>query len=136
MKIKFVAVLFFAFVLSILALTFYFLNSNPERGTFGDMFGVANALFTGFAFAAAGLAIYIQSIQLRETKESIKKAESVQLETLNTQKQILQIQRFESIASIKLKKIEVNALLYSSSREISHDLESEIDELIEKIEAK
>ncbi|MEO3988116.1 hypothetical protein [Plesiomonas shigelloides] len=134
MKIKTLTVLFFSAVLMIMFLTYIFLNSAPERGTFGDMFGVANALFTGLALAAAGLAVYIQSIQLKETKESIEKSEALQLGSLNTQKKILEIQRLESIVSIKLKEIEIKTLLQDRSRGMTSELENELKALIDRIE--
>jgi hypothetical protein len=36
---------------------------SSERGTFGDLFGASNALFSGLAFAGVGLALYLQSKQ-------------------------------------------------------------------------
>lgn len=36
-----------------------------ERGTFGDLFGASNALFSGLAFAGVALALYLQSKQNR-----------------------------------------------------------------------
>jgi hypothetical protein len=44
--------LLFSFVLAVWALNGYFLAGRPDRGTFGDMFGSTNALFSGLAFAA------------------------------------------------------------------------------------
>jgi hypothetical protein len=36
-----------------------------ERGSFGDMFGAANALFSGFAFAGVIYAILLQRQELK-----------------------------------------------------------------------
>ena len=40
-----------------------------ERGTFGDMFGAVNALFSGLAFAGVVIAIVLQSQGLRASRE-------------------------------------------------------------------
>jgi hypothetical protein len=37
-----------------------FLKDLQDRGTFGDMFGGINALFSGFAFAGVVFAIFLQ----------------------------------------------------------------------------
>jgi hypothetical protein len=46
-------------------------RSATDRGTFGDMFGAVNALFSGFAFAGLGYAVYLQRQELAETRKSI-----------------------------------------------------------------
>lgn len=63
-----------------------------DRGTFGDMFGAVNTLFSGLAFAGVIYAIFLQAEQLkmqsqelalqrqelRETKEELKRSASAQ----------------------------------------------------------
>ncbi len=78
------------------AVIIYLLSCNwSERGTFGDMFGAINALFSGLAFGGVVLAILLQSKELeyqrdelRETREEIR-GQKEQLEmqnaTMNTQ---------------------------------------------------
>ena len=58
---------------------------NDERGTFGDMFGAVNALFSGFAFLGVIYAILLQrtelSLQRDElalTREELKKSANAQ----------------------------------------------------------
>lgn len=44
----------------------------PERGTFGDMFGAVNALFSGLAFAGVIYAIYLQRKELELQREELR----------------------------------------------------------------
>lgn len=44
----------------------------PERGTFGDMFGAVNALFSGLAFAGVIYAIYLQREELELQREELR----------------------------------------------------------------
>lgn len=62
-----------------------------DRGLFGDMFGVVNALFSGLAFSGIIITIFIQFLsikiqhkEIKETEESQRKSELIlkrQLET-------------------------------------------------------
>ncbi|WP_045407177.1 hypothetical protein [Vibrio jasicida] len=118
-----------------MVLVFLLLKDEADRGTFGDMFGVVNALFTGLALAAAGIAVYFQSVELKETKESIAESERRQTENLKAQKQLIELQKLEAIASIKLKQAEITAILQSSgSFGMSTSFRDEINELLERIE--
>ncbi|WP_050937395.1 hypothetical protein [Vibrio harveyi] len=74
-------------VLAIWGVTWLWLGSKPNevRGTFGDMFGAANALFSGFAFIGVIYAILMQrtelSLQREElslTREELKKSANAQ----------------------------------------------------------
>jgi hypothetical protein len=89
----------FAFLLLLVtliwALSGWFLYSDPNRGTFGDMFGAANSLFSGLAFAALIFTVWMQreelNLQRRElelTREEIigqKQQMEVQNRTLSHQ---------------------------------------------------
>ena len=77
------------FVISLQYLGGYLIYQNiegwPERGTFGDMFGAINTLFSGLAFAGILYAIFLQhkelSLQRRElelTREELKRSASAQ----------------------------------------------------------
>jgi hypothetical protein len=62
-----------------------FLNSWSDRGTFGDTFGTLNALFSGFAFAALVIALFMQreelSLQRRElelTRQELQRSAEAQ----------------------------------------------------------
>ncbi|MDO9053237.1 MAG: hypothetical protein Q7U37_04820 [Gallionella sp.] len=47
------------------------LYSLPERGTFGDMFGAVNALFSGLAFVGVVYAILLQRGELQLQREEL-----------------------------------------------------------------
>lgn len=51
-------------VLAIWVISWLTLSSNPDRGTFGDMFGGVNALFSGFAFLGLIYTISLQKTEL------------------------------------------------------------------------
>ncbi|WP_343290064.1 hypothetical protein AAIA71_29230 (plasmid) [Vibrio harveyi] len=96
---------------------------------------IVNVMFTGLAFSAAGIAVYIQAVQLKETRQSLKEAEEVQNQSIATQAKILEIQRLQAEALIKSKQVEITAILKSSpySNAISPQFKAEIDEIINKI---
>ncbi|MBS9940247.1 hypothetical protein ACXP2N_23485 [Vibrio alginolyticus] len=96
---------------------------------------IVNVMFTGLAFSAAGIAVYIQAVQLKETRKSLKEAEEVQNQSIATQAKILEIQRLQAEALIKSKQVEITAILKSSpySNAISPQFKAEIDEIINKI---
>ena len=62
-----------------------------ERGTFGDMFGGLNALFSGLAFAGIILTILLQRNELKLQREELKDTRA----EFKTQNETLKIQRFE-----------------------------------------
>ena len=60
-------------------LSWGWLEADPHRGTFGDMFGSVNALFSGLAFAGVIIAIFLQGqelivqhAQLKFTQDELK----------------------------------------------------------------
>ncbi len=57
-----------------LFLNWYLLHNSGDRGTFGDMFGVANALFSGLAFGGIIFTIYLQREDLKSTRVELKEA--------------------------------------------------------------
>jgi hypothetical protein len=75
-----------------------FPDSSKERAEFGDMFGSANALFSGLAFAALFFTLYLQKEVLDLQRKDLKNAQdqsSKQLEQLKAQQQLLSKQNFE-----------------------------------------
>jgi hypothetical protein len=74
-------------ILAVLGLTYMMQNSNSfdERGTFGDMYGFANALFTGLSVVGLIVTILLQRKDL-----------NVQKKELDKQATTLYIQNFES----------------------------------------
>lgn len=71
---------FFALIVAIWAISGVVLYCLPERGTFGDMFGAINALFSGCAFAGVIYALILQrhTLELQRT-ELAKAAEDSEL---------------------------------------------------------
>jgi hypothetical protein len=91
----------FAGVIVVWAVSGYWLAGKglQERGTFGDMFGAVNALFSGLAFAGVIIAILLQRGELRLQREelTLTREELVgQKEALNAQNKTLQKQNFET----------------------------------------
>lgn len=48
-----------------------FMDNWSDRGTFGDLFGAVNALFSGLAFAALIYTIVLQRDEIKQNKEEI-----------------------------------------------------------------
>ena len=69
-------------------LNYYFMVDKADRGTFGDMFGSVNAIFSGLAFAGIIITIYLQGNELSlqrkelvETREVLKRTAEAQEES-------------------------------------------------------
>lgn len=81
-------------------LRYKFLALGTEhRGTFGDMFGVINSLFSGIALAGIIFTAFLQIIELRLQRKELsltRKEFQKQSEEFNAQNRILSIQRFEN----------------------------------------
>lgn len=69
----------------------HFQNSN-ERGTFGDMFGAINALFSGLAFAGLIVTLLYQKEELTLQREELKATR----DEFKEQNKTLKRQRFEN----------------------------------------
>lgn len=67
-------------VVVIWALFWIGLVDDQNRGTFGDMFGAANALFSGLAFAGVVVAILLQRLEMQESRSEFIKAAQDQRE--------------------------------------------------------
>lgn len=94
-------------------------NIDPgTRGTFGDMFGAVNSLFSGLAFATLIYTIYLQThaiklqqIELEETREELRG----QKEYLGAQNEVLKTQNFENTFFQLLKLLnEITDAVYIS----------------------
>lgn len=73
-------------------LIYFSFSTNSERGSFGDMFGMINALFSGLAFAGIIYTILLQRIELELQRDEIAKSTS----ELEGQKLALNRQNFEN----------------------------------------
>ena len=87
------------FVLGVWGLTWYLLKDLTDRGTFGDMFGATNALFSGLAFVGVIFAILLQSKELKLQRKELSftryelEGQKIQLEAQNM---TLRKQNFEN----------------------------------------
>ncbi|MFX1563275.1 MAG: hypothetical protein ACFFDP_08200 [Promethearchaeota archaeon] len=76
MKILRTAIILFVIIILLWVasglVTYFLLPSWQTRGTFGDMFGVVNALFSGLALAGVILAILLQRKELELQREELK----------------------------------------------------------------
>lgn len=88
-----------AFVCVAWLLNLHLLIGVKTRGTFGDMFGGVNALFSGLAFVGVFFAIVLQSKELklqREELESTREELKGQKKQLEAQSTTLRKQNFEN----------------------------------------
>lgn len=81
----------------------------PERGTFGDMFGAVNALFSGLAFAGVIHAINLQRKELQlqrkelnETRVELKRSADAQQESTDLIRRQLKIQEIDRRTKISV----------------------------------
>ena len=72
-KITLISIIVVLVILVLWYLNFYLLKGkNPlERGTFGDMFGVVNSVFSGLAFAGILISLIFQWVQLKSQNNDI-----------------------------------------------------------------
>lgn len=93
-------VLAVAFVASCWLATFWFGHAAnaSARGTFGDMFGAANAAFSGLAFVGIIYAIFLQRNEVKIAKEDLNTTRMIfneQLKQLDHQRHEMQKKSFE-----------------------------------------
>lgn len=89
------------FIFVLWALTFIlFINGEKEwRGTFGDMFGAVNALFSGLAFAGLIITLIMQHEELKLQRQELKQTNEElegQKKEFEEQNKTLKVQRFEN----------------------------------------
>jgi hypothetical protein len=85
-------------IVALWALSGYVLYGDTQRGTFGDMFGAANALFSGLAFATLIYTAWMQREELslqRKELEATRAELSGQKQQLAEQTKTFRLQRFE-----------------------------------------
>lgn len=91
-RIYYIGFLSVAVVLTLWVLTFIFLKDYNDRGTFGDMFGVVNALFSGLAFAGIIFTILLQRQELKYQRDELTATREIFI----SQSKTLRSQKFES----------------------------------------
>lgn len=90
-------------VLAAWGLSWWLINKNidcsTERGTFGDMFGAVNALFSGLAFAGLIVTLLYQKEELKLQREELAQTREElkgQREEFEEQNKTMKRQRFEN----------------------------------------
>ena len=90
-------------VIAAWAISWWLINRNidcpTERGTFGDMFGAVNALFSGLAFAGLIVTLLYQKEELKLQREELAQTREElkgQREEFEEQNKTLKRQRFEN----------------------------------------
>ncbi|WP_380053753.1 putative phage abortive infection protein [Falsihalocynthiibacter sp. SS001] len=92
------ALIFAVLVIAVIGLNWYFVHPLANRGTFGDMFGAANSVFTGLAFVGVVYAIRLQhhEVGLLNTELQISKSMVRKQQELAEQQIVhLNVQQFE-----------------------------------------
>ncbi len=79
-------------VLTCCFIAYLLLKDSEDRGTFGDMFGSVNAIFSGLAFAGLIYTILLQKEELGLQRTELKETRS----EFHTQNETLKKQQFES----------------------------------------
>jgi hypothetical protein len=77
----------------------WLLNGNANRGTFGDMFGGINALFSGAAFSVLAYTLLLQRYELKLQRQELAETRKVmesQREQMELQAKTQQLQQFEN----------------------------------------
>lgn len=83
----------------VLWLNWWLLQGDKERGTFGDMFGGVNALFSGAAFSVLAFTLLLQRYELKLQREELaetRKVMEAQREQMELQAKTQQLQQFEN----------------------------------------
>ncbi len=82
-------------ILNVLIMPFIFKDLS-DRGSFGDMFGGINALFSGLAMAGVIIAIILQKTELILQREELELTRKELEKTATTNKQQANIQKLSS----------------------------------------
>ena len=107
--------------------TFFYFQSfeNEDRGTFGDMFGTVNSLFSGLAFAGIVITILLQKKELSLQRKELK----LTRKEFSLQNDTLQLQRFENTFFNLLK---IHHQIVNSIEVFKHQIDSPIANTIYK----
>jgi uncharacterized membrane protein YciS (DUF1049 family) len=80
---------------------YYFFGSWSDRGTFGDMFGAVNTLFSGLAFAGVIYAIFLQRKELELQREELSLTRNELSKSASAQaKQVEQMEKSAMLSAI------------------------------------
>jgi Putative phage abortive infection protein len=88
-------ILAIVFVLATWLLNLKLLINISDRGVYGDMFGAANSVFSGLAFAGVVYAIFLQRHEVEIAKEEISRTKQILKEQQNIARQQSQAQKIQ-----------------------------------------
>ncbi|MGO4953090.1 hypothetical protein [Paenibacillus sp. S25] len=106
------------------------------RGTFGDMFGAVNALFSGLAFAGLIYTISVQRDELQEQKKAIEMQTeelALQRQAIEMQTEELKMQREETARSADQLEGQKNLLNLQMAMSVVNDLIQTKNKRLEEI---
>lgn len=134
-------------IIGLWSATIFVLKDKPNRGTFGDMFGSINALFSGLALAGIILTILLQRKELalqrqelQDTREELRRTANAQEKSevaLNRQAENLKISAELSALNslINYYGDQENRLLEAmSSHHSLHDFRQKKENCVRRIE--
>ncbi len=100
-----VPIIFIVTVLGLWGLCWYFLRLDiKNRGSFGDMFGAVNALFSGLAFAGIIFAIILQRKELSLQRKELELSRNVMKEQVKYVHMSSQIGALDALLEIYVKQ--------------------------------
>lgn len=128
---------FFLWVFSAIFITIAFNtqfsgSDTLSAGTFGDMFGAINALFSAFAFAAFLITMWMQKEELHDTRQELydqKKALQDQVIILKQQTEIIRKQ--SELAEIQTNLMKISPKIEALNKLIKH-CDENLEELCQK----
>lgn len=119
MKKKYIAIIAIAIFLiwAGSAAAIYRWVGDDDRGTFGDMFGAVNALFSGFAFAGLIYTIAVQRQELSLQREAIEmQTEELKLQREETARSADQLEDQKHLLNLQTAMAVVNDLIQTKNR--------------------
>jgi hypothetical protein len=127
-----ITIIVISLIVGLWLITYFMLKDYPatDRGTFGDMFGSINALYSGLALAGIMLSILLQRSEIKLQSEELKETRR----EFQTQNETLKIQRFENIFFNLLTQYHtiVNSTVenYYKPRENSHSITQDYEMVV------
>ena len=106
-------------VVVIWLLSWFLLRHEPERGTFGDMFGGTNALFSGLAFAGVIYAILLQKQELKLQRKELELTRQELSRSAEAQeKSVKELNEHAKILKLSAKLNSLNSLIAACNEDI------------------
>lgn len=106
-------------------------NRNETRGTFGDLFGGLNAIFSGFAFAGVIITILMQMKELELTREELRK--SVEAQDKSQKALNLQLKNMQSTTRIESVKNIIETYSHRDESDKKEVAKSILEKLVEDV---